>query len=102
MPRRLALTAVLTAALLGLVGWGAARVASSDVAGAVADQVEGQIGARPDVDCPDDLEATVGATARCTLTVAGVDGEYGVTVTVTGIEDEQASFDIEVDQEPQG
>ena len=85
-----------------LAGCGAGRVAAADVENAVAEQVEQQAGARPEVTCPDDLEAEVGATARCTLTLEQVDGEYGVTVTVTSVEDDEARFDVEVGQEPLG
>jgi len=85
-----------------LAGCGAGRVAAADVENAVAEQVEQQAGARPEVTCPDDLEAEVGATARCTLTLELVDGEYGVTVTVTSVEDDEARFDVEVGQEPLG
>ncbi|MGY1808782.1 DUF4333 domain-containing protein [Blastococcus sp. SYSU D00669] len=94
--------AVLLPGLVVLAGCGAGSVAADDVAAAVAEQVEGQAGARPDVDCPEDLPAEVGATARCTLTLEGVEGEYGVTATVTKVEDDQAFFDIQVDQEPLG
>jgi Domain of unknown function (DUF4333) len=98
--RLLAPVVVLT--LLGAAGCSSARVTASDVAGAVADQVETQTGARPEVQCPEDLEAEVGATARCTLTLEGVQGEFGVTARVTRVEDGQASFDIAVDEEPRG
>ena len=84
-----------------IAGCGARHVESGDVATAVADQVEEQAGGRPDVRCPDDLEAEVGASARCSLTLDGVDGAFGVTVTVTSVEDGQAHFDVRVDDEPQ-
>ena len=85
-----------------LAGCGAGSVASGDVATAAEDSLEEQVGQRPDVSCPEDLEAEVGATTRCTLTADGLDGEYGVTVTVTEVDGDRASFDVEVDQEPQG
>jgi Domain of unknown function (DUF4333) len=81
---------------------GAGTVSKADVASAVADQVESQVGNRPQVRCPDDLEAKVGARPRCTLTLEGVDGTYGVTATVTKVDDDQAHFDIQVDSEPSG
>ena len=105
MPRR---PAALVGAVVGVVvllmlaGCGAGTVSRGDVASAVADQVEAQVGDRPHVRCPDDLVAKVGATTRCTLTLAGVDGEYGVTATVTKVDDDQAHFDIQVDAEPSG
>ena len=41
------------------------------------------------------LEAKVGGTTRCTLTADGLDGTYGVTVKVTKVECDQASFDVD-------
>jgi hypothetical protein len=81
---------------------GAGTVDKDDVAKAAEDALEQQVGQRPDVSCPKDLEGKVGATTRCTLTADGVDGTYGVTVTVTKVEGDKASFDFQVDSEPQG
>ena len=54
------------------------------------------VGQEPDsIDCPDDLKAEVGATMRCELT-AGSD-TLGVTVTVTSIDGDNATYDVEVD-----
>ncbi len=92
----------VAAALLALAGCGGARVTASDVETRVAEQVQSRIGERPDVSCPDDLDAEVGATTRCSLTVAGVAGTYGVTVKVTKVQDDRAQFDITVDRRPQG
>jgi hypothetical protein len=89
------------ALLLALAGCGS-EVAARDVATAVADAVEPRIGARPDVTCPDDLPAEVGARTRCTLTGGELDGRYGVTVTVAAVDDGRARFDVEVDTAPLG
>ena len=95
------LVALVAAALL-LAGCGAGAVQAKDVATAVADEVERQAGARPDVTCAEDLKAEVGATGRCSLVLEGLDGEYGVTVTVTGVDGDRATFDVKVDTEPLG
>ena len=50
-----------------------------------------------EVSCPD-LPAAVGATERCTLKAGG--DTYGVTVTVTSVQDNDVKFDIQVDQTP--
>jgi hypothetical protein len=50
-----------------------------------------------EVSCPD-LPAAVGATQRCTLKAGG--DTYGVTVTVTSVQDNDVKFDIQVDQTP--
>ena len=105
MSRRPApLVAVLVgpAVLLGLAGCGASSVKAADVATAAEDSLEQQVGARPDVTCPDDLEAKVGATTRCSLTAEGLDGTYGVTVRVTEVDGGRASFDVQVDSQPRG
>jgi hypothetical protein len=47
-----------------------------------------------DVDCPEDLEAEVGATMECMATIDGV--ERGVTIEVTGVEDDMAEWKIDV------
>ena len=78
------------------------RLPAADVATGAEDALEKQVGARPDVSCPDDLEAEVGAETRCTLTAGGDPTEYGVTVTVTAVEGTDAEFDIVVDEEPMG
>ncbi|TFV58552.1 UNVERIFIED_ORG: DUF4333 domain-containing protein [Bacillus sp. AZ43] len=84
---------------LGLAGCGSS-LAADDVAEGAEDALESEVGARPDVSCPDDLEAEVGAEARCTLSVPGDSEEYGVTVTVTSVEGDTANFDVQVDDEP--
>jgi Domain of unknown function (DUF4333) len=101
MSRAGARTLGAVAVLLGLAGCGS-EVAARDVAAAVADAVEPRLGARPDVACPDGVPAEVGERTRCTLTGGGLDGRYGVTVTVATVDDGRASFDVAVDTEPQG
>jgi hypothetical protein len=70
------------------------------VAEQAADALTERVGARPEVACPDGLEEEVGAETRCTATVDGQ--TYGVTVTVTALDDEGADFDVVVDRQPQG
>jgi len=63
----------------------------------VADAFEAELGFRPDVSCPEDVEAEVGAEARCTAAVEGA--TYGATVTVTAVDDDGAEFDVRVDRD---
>jgi hypothetical protein len=100
--RRLPLLAAVPLLLLGLSACGAGSLAAEDVATGAEDALEEQVGARPDISCPDDIDAKVGAETRCTLTAGGDPTEYGVTVTVTSDEGDSATFDVEVDEEPQG
>jgi hypothetical protein len=72
------------------------------VAASAEDALEKQIGVRPSITCPDDVEKKVGAEARCTLTGGDDPTEYGVTVTVTSVDGEDASFDVQVDDQPMG
>lgn len=99
MSRRLRLLAVLPFLALGLTACGSS-VAAGDVAEKAEDALEEEFGIRPDISCPDDLDAEVGASTRCTLTAGDDEAEYGTTVTVTSIEDDTANFSVEVDEEP--
>jgi hypothetical protein len=74
-------------------------VNKNDVAREVSDQLEAQVGHKPDkVTCPDNLKGVQGATLRCTLT-DGAD-TYGVNLTVTSVEGGDVKFDIKVDDQP--
>ncbi|WP_371821249.1 DUF4333 domain-containing protein [Blastococcus sp. PRF04-17] len=86
--------------LLGLAGCGSGTVAAEEAAEKAEDALEEQIGTRPEISCPDDLDAEVGAETRCTLTAGGDPTEYGVTITVTSVEGQTVNFDVEVDEEP--
>jgi hypothetical protein len=71
----------------------------NDVAKEISDQLEAQVGHKPDtVSCPDNLKGARGATLRCTLTDAG--DTYGVNVTVTSVEGGDVKYDIKVDEQP--
>jgi hypothetical protein len=98
--RRLRPVLALPALAFGLAACGAATLAAEDVATGAEDALEQQVGQRPDVTCPEDLAAEVGAETRCTLTAEGLEGEYGVTVKVTSVEGDTANFDVQVDSEP--
>ncbi|SOE00020.1 DUF4333 domain-containing protein [Blastococcus haudaquaticus] len=98
--RRLRLLVATPFLAVGLSACGAGSLAADDVAEGAEDALEAEVGLRPEVSCPDELAAEVGAETRCTLSVEGDDQEYGVTVTVTSVEDDTANFDVEVDEEP--
>jgi hypothetical protein len=99
---RLPLLAATPFLLLGLAACGSSVLSSDTVEKGAADALEEQVGARPEVSCPEDLAAEVGAEARCTLTASDDPTEYGVTVTVTSLDGETANFDVQVDDQPQG
>jgi hypothetical protein len=107
--RRLRSLAVAPVLLTGLVacsvsvGTSSSPMLSADtVASSAEDALEEQIGVRPSISCPDDVEAKVGAETRCTLTGGDDPTEYGVTVTVTSVDGKDATFDVQVDDEPLG
>ncbi|WP_277050753.1 DUF4333 domain-containing protein [Ruania albidiflava] len=80
---------------------GLAAVPAADVEEQAENQLEEQVGQRPDITCPEDLPAEVGATIECELTADGMAETFGVTMTVTDVADDgNVGFDIEVDEEP--
>jgi hypothetical protein len=93
---------VLPALAFGLAACGTPTLSADDVAKGAEDALEKQVGQRPDVTCPDDVEAKVGNETRCTLTGGDDPTEYGVTVTVTSVDGNNATFDVVVDDEPLG
>ena len=66
-----------------------------------AAQLAAAVGTAPDsLTCPGDLTAEVGTEMRCELTAG--DATYGLTITVTAVDDESAEFDVVVDDAPVG
>jgi hypothetical protein len=100
VPRRLSLIAGTPLLLLVLAACGAGSVSADQVAESAADVLEEEVGIRPEVTCPEDLQGEVGAEARCTLTAGDDPTEYGVTLTVTSVEGDDVKFDVEVDDAP--
>lgn len=81
---------------LGLSGCGGVTVSQEKVEKTVSDQLEAQVGQKPDkIECPSDLTGKVGETMKCTLT-AGAD-QLGVNVKVTDVDGTDVKFDIQVD-----
>ncbi len=77
------------------------EVAGSDVALAVEDKLEEEVGSRPDVDCGDDaVQLEVDTTLTCVLTDPGTDLEYDVVVTFTKVTGTDYEFDFKVADSP--
>jgi hypothetical protein len=87
--------------LLAGCGSGSGSLSAETVATGAEDALEKQVGERPDIECPEELPAEVGAETRCTLTAGTDPTTYGITVTVTSVEGDTANFDVEVDEQPQ-
>lgn len=64
----------------------------------VAAQISSQLPTLESVECPADLEAVVGATLTCSAVSEG--DTYDVDVTVTAVEGDNVSFDIQVADQP--
>ncbi|HET6504947.1 MAG TPA: DUF4333 domain-containing protein [Amycolatopsis sp.] len=65
----------------------------------ISDALQKSVGQRPDsVKCPGSIDATVGQTARCTLTSGRT--SYGLTVKITSYTNGKATYDVQVDSQP--
>lgn len=99
----LAASMLVTAGLLGAcsanVHVGSTGTPKDQLAKTVKEKLEAQAGKKADsVTCDGDLEAKVGATQRCVLTVKGT--KLGVTVTATSVDSDSIKFDAKVDDKP--
>ena len=85
----------------GSVSFGGSAVKGSEVASQVSSELEARVGRAPEkVECPDDLDAEVGATTECILTDSGESYEVMIEVTSVDEENESVLFDIQVAEEP--
>lgn len=92
----------LGAGALLLLGACSSSLSQSDVEEEAANALEQQVGVRPIVECPGDLDAEVGAEMECELSVEGDDERYPVYLTVSEVDGNDVNFDIEVGEEPLG
>ena len=98
--RRLLFAAPLM--VLGLAGCGGGTLSASTIEEGAEDALEEQVGTRPDITCPEEIPAEVGAETECTLTAGDDPTEYPVSVRVSSVEGDTANFDIEVGDAPAG
>lgn len=92
----------LAGGALFLSACGGGVIEEADVEASVASELAAQLDQpEPNIDCPGDLKAEVGATMECELTVDGDDTVLPVSVTVESIEDGTANYSVEVG-EPEG
>lgn len=72
-------------------------VAADDLADAAADALEGEIGARPEVDCgEDDIIAKTDKEVGCTVIDPADGAEYAATVTFTMVTDDGWKIEVNV------
>jgi hypothetical protein len=79
-----------------LSGCGGGAVEASEVERTAEEQFSQQFPVES-VDCPEDLPAEVGETTVCTLVSEG--RSFEMTATVTEVDDDDASFDLELTAE---
>ena len=98
-PARALIGLLMTAVALGACGQ--SEISEADLEASVATQLAEEVDQpEPNIDCPGPLEAEVGATTECELSVDGDDAIYPVTVEVTAVDGENATYDVEVGTEP--
>ncbi|WP_205730164.1 DUF4333 domain-containing protein [Blastococcus sp. TF02-8] len=100
MPARVAV--VLGGAGLLLTACGTDPATAAQVAAEAERVLEQRTGVAADVTCPEELPPEAGAELRCVLVPDGEAVEYGVTVTVTAVDDDVLDLDVQVDDEPSG
>ena len=88
--------------VLGMASCGAGTLSASTIEEGAEDALEEQVGFRPDVTCPEEIPAEVGAETECTLTAGEDPAEYPVSVRVSSVDGDTANFDIEVGDAPVG
>ncbi|HKP89986.1 MAG TPA: DUF4333 domain-containing protein [Thermoleophilaceae bacterium] len=100
LPLRALGAAAGLAIALAATGCGSNTLDKATVEQGAKDALEKTVGREPQsIKCPKDLDAKVGASQRCTLTDHGT--TLGMTVRVTRVNGDKASFDVVVDQKPQ-
>lgn len=96
--RRSAIATFSLLVVAAVTGCSAGAVDQSDVEEQISAQLEAEVGQAPDrVECPEDLEAEVGATMTCLL-YAGEDN-IDVDVEVTSVDGDDVNFSIQVADE---
>lgn len=105
--RKLAATAVpLVLAVIGLSACtveAGPTVSGEKLAEAAADALEGQLGARPEVDCGgDDIIVSQGKKVDCLMTDPASGSEFDATVTFTGVDGAEWNITVDVAAEPNG
>ena len=104
LPLRRTLLALAAGAALVGCSTGPGAVDKAEVEKVAATELAAQVGTDelPNIKCPDDLEAEVGATLTCELSVDGDADVYPVEIKVTAVDGDDVKFDVQVDDTPSG
>lgn len=90
---------MLVAALLGSCSPNV--IAQAEVEEQTAKQLAAEVNQpEPNIDCPGDLEAEVGAKMECDLSVDGDEAVYPVFIEITRLNEGDADFKLEVGETP--
>jgi len=99
-----ALTSALLAGCSASIDIGGQSISSEELAtqvtAALAESMKVAADEVPTITCPEDLDATVGASTTCVLQDDTSGKEYDVAVKVTSIEGSKALFSVEVASQP--
>jgi hypothetical protein len=77
------------------------KISKETLESGITDALEKSVGKRPDsVTCPGSVKAKVGESIRCELRAGA--SRYGLTATVTSLDDGKAQYKVKVDQRPAG
>ncbi|MDO9486519.1 MAG: DUF4333 domain-containing protein [Actinomycetota bacterium] len=99
-----AFTVVLLAGCSASVDIGSESISSEElstqVTAALAENMKVPVEEVPTITCPENLDATVGASTTCLLEDSASGNDYDVAVKVTSIDGSKALFSIEVAAEP--
>jgi hypothetical protein len=92
----LVIPALMTVALGGC---GTPKFSRDTLQQSATQGLEQAVGQRPEkIECPDELIAKVGESARCVLTDKNT--RFGMSVTVKSVDNGTAKFDVLVDRTP--
>lgn len=85
--------ALILGLTLALTGCGTKVLTTDEAEKQISASVEKETGTAPeDVSCADDVDAEVGKTSKCTVTIDGED--INVTVKITKVDGDNVEFDI--------
>jgi hypothetical protein len=95
----LVIPALMTVAVGGGCGNGNPKISRGILQQSVTKSLQQAVGQRPEkIECPDELTAEVGESARCVLT--DDNARFGLSVTVKSVDNGTAKFDVQVDRTP--
>ncbi|MFT4034493.1 MAG: DUF4333 domain-containing protein [Patulibacter sp.] len=100
MLTRVALPALALPAALAVAACGVGAVPADELEKTVSQKLKAQVGVSPKkVECPEGLDAKVGAKVTCVLTAPNGD-RYDVALTAKQVDGSNVNFDFKVADQP--